>query len=217
MDAGNSLRKIDRYITDKSKPIFLLLSHFHLDHTFGLHVLPKFAFPRGITIIGQPGTKETLSRLLAPPFTAPTDMLHMRVDIVDLKEGMNRIDPVDIEGRYLIHKDPCFGYSFTLEGKKIAYCTDTGVCDNFITLAKDADLLISECAWKERNWMPNWPHLAPEDAAEAAHKAHAKMLILTHLDPEQFKSYKERLEAQKRARVIFPNTLVAKDDLEYDL
>ena len=217
LDAGNSLRKIDRYITDKSKPIILLLSHFHLDHTFGLHVLPKFAFPQGITIAGQPGTKETLSRLLAPPFTAPTDMLHMRVDIVDLKEGMNRIDPVDIEGRYLIHKDPCFGYSLMLEGKKITYCTDTGVCDNFIALARDADLLISECAWKERNWMPNWPHLAPEDAAEAAQKANAKKLILTHLDPEQFKSYKERLEAQKRARAIFPDTLVAKDDLIYDL
>src|SRR5208283_3068304 len=119
LDAGNSLRKIDRYITDRSKPIVLLLSHFHLDHTFGLHILPKFAFPQGMEIIGQPGTKETLSKLLASPFTAPIDMVRktMRLDIMDLKEGMNRIGTVDIEGRYLIHKDPCFGYSLTLEGK----------------------------------------------------------------------------------------------------
>ncbi len=219
LDAGNALRKIDRYIKDDSKPILLLLSHFHLDHTFGLHILSKFAFPQGMTILGQPGTEDTLSRLIASPFTAPIERVRkrMRLDISDLKEGMNRVGAVDIEGRYLIHKDPCFGYSLKLEGKRIAYCTDTGICDNYITLAKDADLLISECAWKERNWMSDWPHLAPEDAAEAAQKANSKRLILTHLDPEQFKSQKERLDAQKRARAIFPNTLVAKDGLEHDL
>jgi ribonuclease BN (tRNA processing enzyme) len=217
LDAGNALRKIDRHITDKSKPVLLLLSHFHLDHTFGLHVLPKFAFPQGMTILGQPGTKETLSRLLASPFTAPTGILDMRVDVADLKEGMNRIGAVDIEGRYLVHKDPCFGYSLTLEGKKVAYCTDTGMCDNYVKLARDADLLISECSWKERNQMPNWPHLAPDEAAEAARKARAKRLMLTHFDPVQYKSHGERMEAQRRARAVFPGTEVAKDDLDREL
>ncbi len=214
LDAGNGIRKIDRYITDKTKPILLLLSHFHLDHTFGLHILPKFAFPQGMTILGQPGTEKTLSILLAAPFTAPMDILPMRVDIMDLKEGMNKVGAMGIEARYLVHKDPCFGYSLMLEGKKIAYCTDTGVCENYIKLAKDADLLISECSWKERNHVPTWPHLAPEEAAEAARKAGAKRLVLTHFDPVQYDSHEARMDAQRRARTIFPDTEAAEDDRE---
>jgi ribonuclease BN (tRNA processing enzyme) len=217
-DAGNSLRKLDRHIKD-DKPILLFLSHFHLDHVFGLHTLPKFSFPQGMTIYGQPGTKDVLSRFLSPPFTAPIEMLckKMRLEVEDLKIGRNAIKTprgaIEVEMRFLIHKDPCTGFSIVLEGKKIAYCTDTGVCDNMVHLAENADLFISECAWRERNQSPDWPHLAPEDAAETASKAGAKRLVLTHLDAAQYTSFSERAKAGERARVIFPDTIVAKDDM----
>ena len=35
-DAGTGFSKIDNYIKDK-RPIYLFLSHFHLDHIIGLH------------------------------------------------------------------------------------------------------------------------------------------------------------------------------------
>ena len=43
LDAGNCLYKADRYIKD-DLPVFLFLSHFHLDHIEGLHVLSTFCF-----------------------------------------------------------------------------------------------------------------------------------------------------------------------------
>jgi len=43
-DAGNGLFKLDKYIKD-NRPIYLFLSHFHLDHIIGLHSLNKFYFP----------------------------------------------------------------------------------------------------------------------------------------------------------------------------
>ena len=43
-DAGTGFSKIDNYIKDK-RPIYLFLSHFHLDHIIGLHALNKFSFP----------------------------------------------------------------------------------------------------------------------------------------------------------------------------
>jgi ribonuclease BN (tRNA processing enzyme) len=223
LDAGNALRKLDRHISDKKKPILLFLSHFHLDHVFGLHTLPGFAFPQGITIYGMPGTKDILSRFLAPPFTAPLEHLckRMRVDIVELRDGLNSISAgpkkIAVEMRYLVHKDPCVGYSFMLEGKKVVYCTDTGVCANLDSIAKGADLLITECAWKERCQSPDWPHLAPEDAAETALKARAKRLMLTHLDAKQYQSFMERDGAQMRARKIFQETTVARDDMAFEL
>lgn len=219
LDAGNALRKIDRFIEDPKKPVYLFLSHFHLDHTSGLHILLKFAFPQGITIFGQPGTIKTLNTLIERPFTASIEMINkkMRLDIKELKEGKNKIDNIELETAYLIHVDPCFGYSFAIEGKKITYCTDTGVCDAIYRLAKNSDLLVTECAWKDRNQYKNWPHLAPEDAAETAKKANAKQLILTHFDALNYQSLDQRKQAEVRARKIFPKTIAANDDFEFSI
>ena len=41
LDAGYGLAKLDKYC-DGTKPVFILLSHFHLDHIAGLHTLVKF-------------------------------------------------------------------------------------------------------------------------------------------------------------------------------
>lgn len=51
LDAGNGLYKIDRHITN-GNPVFLFLSHFHLDHIIGLHILNKFNtdFRKAITV-----------------------------------------------------------------------------------------------------------------------------------------------------------------------
>ena len=43
LDAGNGIHKVDRHI-DGGKPVFLFLSHFHVDHIEGLHILAKFRF-----------------------------------------------------------------------------------------------------------------------------------------------------------------------------
>ena len=43
LDAGNGIYKLDRYITE-NKPISLFISHFHIDHTSGLHTLAQFHF-----------------------------------------------------------------------------------------------------------------------------------------------------------------------------
>ena len=66
LDAGNGLYKADRCIKD-DLPVFLFLSHFHLDHIEGLHVMNKFSFA-GLTILGQKGTAEVLNTIVNEPF-----------------------------------------------------------------------------------------------------------------------------------------------------
>lgn len=218
LDAGNAIRKIDRHI-EGEKPIYVFLSHFHLDHISGLHMLMKFKFDQGITIIGQPGTKEILEQILRSPFTAPLEMVRGQypVRVEEVSEGKNAIGRFDVDALPLLHRDTCFGYSFLLEGKRISYCTDTGICDNLAALAKDADLLITECSWKQRNQSPAWPHLAPEDAASVASRARAKLLALVHFDSQGYPTIDERMEAGSRAKAIFSNTMVAYDDLEIEI
>src|SRR4030042_1522045 len=85
LDAGNGLHKIDKFIRF-DKPAFLFLSHFHLDHIEGLHVLSKFRFP-SLTIFGQKGTKAALNIIVNEPFTVPLDKLPYPVEVRELSPG----------------------------------------------------------------------------------------------------------------------------------
>ena len=43
LDAGYGIAKI-KTIVDFTKPVFIFLTHLHLDHVIGLHVLDAFEF-----------------------------------------------------------------------------------------------------------------------------------------------------------------------------
>lgn len=210
-DAGNALRKIDRHITDTAKPIVLFLSHFHLDHTYGLHLLAKFRFAQGITIVGQKGLKKHLKQLLNSPWSSPLKRIVTPIRLHEVREGTHD-GPVPFQCRFLVHADLCLGFRVRLEGKTVTYCTDTGTCDGMTALARDADLFIAECAWRKPNQSPQWPHLAPEDGATVARQAHAKQLALLHFEASGYPTFAERDEAETRARTIFPNTHAMRDD-----
>lgn len=194
LDAGNGIYKADQYIHD-DLPVYLLLSHFHLDHIEGLHILNKFRFPM-LYIYGQKGTKKALDTIIAKPFTIPLSEMPYPVQIKELSEGPYKI-PFPLECYYLVHAAPCMGYQFELDGKRIAYVSDTGICDNAVKLAEDADLLIAECAHLPGEESPEWPHLNPQDAADIARRANAKRLALVHFDAARYKTIMERINAVK--------------------
>ena len=217
LDAGNGIYKLDRHIPKNSnKPVYLFLSHFHFDHITGLHILTKFRFNQGLHIYGQEGTKDILDRIINEPYTVPFSRLLFEVDVNELSEGNHNI-PFPVECRFLLHSSKCIGYRFELDNKVIAYCPDTGICDNAKLLAQDSDLLIAECALRigERN--NEWPHLNPEDAAQIAKEANAGKLALVHFDANRYNSMSLRKEAQEKAREIFGNTVAAIDNMQVEL
>ena len=212
LDAGSGFYKIEKYIKGE-KPIYLFLSHFHLEHIIGLHILNKFNFKQGIRIYGQKGTKDILNMIINKPFTVPLTELPFGVKIYELPEGIDKI-PFLVKSKFLLHSSPCLGYRFKLEGEIISYCTDTGTCENLRKLAENADLLITECSLKSGQHNVKWPHLNPEEAAVIAKKAKVKKLVLTHFDANNYKTLKERKEAQQKAKTIFNNTFAAIDDMQ---
>jgi ribonuclease BN (tRNA processing enzyme) len=211
LDAGNGIYKADKFIRER-KPIYLFISHFHLDHIIGLHILNKFHFKQGLHICGQRGTKKILSRLIDRTFTADFKQIPFRVKIHDLSEGVHYL-PFRVECRFLVHVSKCLGYRFKLEDKIVAYCTDTGFCNNAVALARGADLLIAECSYKTASMAKKWPHLDPRGAARVAKEAKAKRLVMTHFDAEIYRNLKDRSWAQARARDVFKNTLAARDGM----
>ncbi|MBI5892824.1 MAG: ribonuclease Z [Deltaproteobacteria bacterium] len=215
LDAGNGLYKIDNYIKENTST-YIFLSHFHLDHIAGLHILGKFDFPRGLHICGQSGTKEILGRFINFPFTMPINRLKYKTEIHELPEDGGRI-PFKVEFLPMLHSSPTLGYRFELEGKVIAYCPDTGYCENAVKLARNADLVITECAFKSGQYSEDWPHLNPESAAQIALDSGAKKLALVHFDASIYKTIEDRNIAEVAARKIFPNTFCSVDDMQVEV
>ena len=215
LDAGNGLHKVDQYITSK-KPIYIFLSHFHLDHIIGLHILNKFNFGQDIDIYGQAGTKKILNTIINEPYTVPIDKLQFKVGIYELSEGAHKI-PFLVKCLFLQHSSKCLGFRFEIQNKVISYCADTKICKNAVELAKNADMLITECSFGPGQYNEKWPHLNPEGAAKIAKEASAKKLVLTHFDASIYQTLQKRKKAQKKAAKIFDNTIIAVDDMEVEV
>jgi len=217
LDAGIGFYKIDRYIpVGDEKPATLLLSHFHLDHIYGLHMLVKCRFPHGLTLCGPVGTRQIIDTIVNSPFTVSLERLPFATVVYELPVEAGRL-PFALDAKPLLHSGVTLGYRIHIDGKIIAYCPDTGYCENAVVLSRNADLLIAECAYKSGEADESWPHLNPETAARIAVEAGVKKLILTHFAAGTYLTLAERMASEKAAQAVFSNTLAATDDLAVDV
>jgi ribonuclease BN (tRNA processing enzyme) len=215
LDAGNGIAKADRYIT-QDKPVYLFLSHMHIDHIAGMHTLCKFRFRKGLKIFTQEGTLGQLGTFVNEPYTVPFKDLPFRNEVRELAQGTHHL-PFTVTCLPLVHPAPCFGYRLELDSRVITYCTDTGFCDNAVTLARDADLLITECGLKPGGESPGWPHLNPEMAIAIAKQAGARRLALTHFGAEVYQTQDERRAIRERFAPECPGLVVAEDGMTIEV
>lgn len=215
LDAGNGLHKLDKYI-DGKKPVFILLSHFHIDHIAGLHLLLKFRFKRPLVICGQKGARRLLDIFVNKPFTKPMGGLPYPVKVLELPAEAGKL-PFEVETLPLVHADPVLGFRLRLEGKTVTYCTDTGYCPNALNLARGADLLITECAHAPGESNPLWPHFNPETAGRLAAEAGAGRLVMTHYSADRYRTMAARAAGVRITRKVFKRAQAAKDGLEVEV
>lgn len=208
LDAGDGIHKIKKYIIE-DKPIYLFLSHLHLDHISGFHIFPSLKIGKKWNIILEKGNRELLERIIRHPYSIP---LGEEVVFYEVGEGKND-NPLSFECLRMKHVDPTFGYRIRLEGKNIAYCLDTGLCDNIVKLADKADIFITEGTMIPGVSNQEWGHLNPEEAAGIAKDAQVERMVITHISADGYKNFDERKEAEKKAQNIFKNSIIAEDDL----
>jgi len=215
LDAGNGISKLHHY-TDGKKPVFVFLSHFHLDHIGGLHTLARMRGRTGpLTLCGQRGARKLLGRFINKPFTVPLKDLPFPVNILELPSEAGKL-PFGVKTLPLVHADPVIGLRLQLGRKSVAYITDTGYCPNALTLARGADLLLTECAHAPGETNPHWPHFNPETAGRLAAEAGVRKYVMTHFSADRYPTRGLRARALKIARGFFPGALAAKDGLEVD-
>jgi len=214
-DAGNGLAKLDAACR-LDRPYWLLLTHLHLDHVSGLHVLVRLPFAAGLTIVVPDGQREPLERLLAHPYTVAPERLPYPTEIVELSAVAERL-PFRLEALPLAHSVPTLGFRLTIGEHALALVTDTGPCDNAVHLARDADLLLTECSYRPGETHEGWPHLNPQQAAAIALEAGARRLVLLHFDASRYLTFEQREDARDCAAGIFPDTVAGRDGMTFTL
>jgi ribonuclease BN (tRNA processing enzyme) len=182
--------------------------------------LSKFNFKQGIDVYVGEGRKKDFDTFCNLPFTTsyipkPENIGNLKTEIrlCELSEGEHS-EPFPISVVKQFHAYGAHGYKVTLEGKTIAYTGDCGLTDSVRELAKDADILISECSNIKTKEGDNWGHMDPVQVATLAKEGNVKKLVLTHFNPNSYLTLEDRKEAERRAQEIFANTTAATDDLE---
>lgn len=214
LDAGFGFYKLKRYIVSDKK-VHLFISHLHYDHLIGLHTLPIFKIPQGIDVYANKAIMKGLRSFLKRPYTSPPFLLSTKLRFHAVAGDSS--SPLKFETAKLCHSITCHGYKFHLEGKKVSYCTDTGSCQSLNKLARDADLLITECAMSPQDKSPNLFHITPQTAASVAKNGGSKRLALCHFDPAKYPTLDSRAAAEEAAKNIFKETIATRDGMVIEL
>lgn len=80
-----------------------------------------------------------------------------------------------------VHPDPCFSMRIAMDGKVLAYISDTQWDDGLVEAARDADLLICESSLYNEYKGVVGGHLTAGEAGEIARAANVSRLVLSHL------------------------------------
>jgi ribonuclease BN (tRNA processing enzyme) len=105
------------------------------------------------------------------------------------------VGPFHVTTAGMRHSVPTFGVRVEADGGALAYSADTGPTEDLTSLASGAHLLVAEASWQEGVADRPPIHLTARQAGEAATRAGAGRLVLTHLRPHLDRD-RSRSEAQ---------------------
>ncbi len=173
---GVTCRDIDR----------ILLTHWHVDHINDLAPL-IFASRYGpqprqkdLSVIAPRGFNVFWSRLvslygdqISPKFYSIT-LSEMLDSMMDFGRWRLLAKPVE-------HVLTTVCYRMEADGKAFTYTGDTDYCENLVALARDADLLVVECAFPEDARVTG--HMTPSRVARLIREARPKQTLLVHVYP----------------------------------
>lgn len=186
----------------------LILSHHHGDHFLGLPFLILHWKYMGrmapLTIVGPPQTeelaKEIFGRVYPDLFDLPFEVQFVVAQPGSrLQVGALELEPVPVQHDTRLSLN--LGYGARLNGRRFAYTGDTALCDAVLDLARDAEVLISECASRADN-LPIHMNLVDDMPRLRATLPTSSHLLLTHLG--------DQIEASG-----LPKTIVARDYARY--
>lgn len=162
-------------------------THLHLDHINDLGMLfftlrsPRVNRTKRLLVLGGPGIDGYVSRLrkLHGKWAEPRGYGRA------LQEGARwrmEVAQLGIQAGPVDHIPGAIGLRFMApDGTTLVYSGDTTGCDDLITLARGADVLLMACSAPDD--APMAKHCTPSDVARVASAAKVRRVILTHFYP----------------------------------
>lgn len=205
-EAGFSLTRISS----------IFISHFHPDHVseliaflFATKYPAAYRRRTPFQLIGAKGIGNLYGKLLNV-FGEWIEMEPGLMDTVELSTSeadQFKGDSFTVDSLPMNHIASSLGFRVTAsDGTALAYTGDTDVCENAVTLAGGADLLVCESALPDA--MKTDGHLTPSLAGGIAVRAGVKQLLLTHFYPEC-----DAVDAEAECRKTYRGPLILARDL----
>ena len=165
---------------------YLLLTHFHPDHTLDLATLLQvFNFAPGaermdpFTIIACPGIQDFYRRLLELyPDLSP---LSYELELKQVFQDAFSIDGLMLRCAPTGHTPESIAFRLDDGRHSLVYSGDASPRGELVQLADGADLLVCECSFPA-GWETE-DHLNADSAGLIAQQAGVKSLVLTHTYP----------------------------------
>ena len=204
LDLGSGALGVLQRYADPLTVDAVFLSHLHADHCLdlcGYHVLRRY-HPSGhqprIPVWGPVGTADRMARA----YDLPIDPgMHEEFDFREYDAPV-QLGPFRVEAIEVDHPVPAYGLRVTADGVTLGYSGDTGPCDGLDAVARDADLLLAEASFRASVENPPRLHLTGADCGEAAARAGARRLMITHVPP-----WHDPDEAMAEARTAYDGPL----------
>lgn len=184
-DCGNGiLRQIEKARVDFTQIRHIFISHLHADHISDLPILIKANIMRKNPEIGKIYGPSTIKKKLEIWFSEIYPYLSnalSHLTIEEITSGSLIENPGwRVQCFPVRHNIEAFGFKVTSE-KVMVYSGDTGFCEELIQAAKNADLLIHECAYPTA--LGSKDHTTPLELGLIAQQANVQKLVLTHFYP----------------------------------
>ena len=192
LDAGTGFCRLvtEPSLLEGCERLFVVLTHFHHDHTYGLMCAPAL---RSIPVreLWAPGRRvagvaaeDVIHRLLDPPFLAgaPADVTERLLTGIHELEDEAEIGPFRIRTRVQpLHNGPTIALRVD---DALVYCTDTAYDETNADFARGARTLLHEAFYADDE-TEDTMHSAAGEAARIAEAAGVERLVLVHVHPLQ--------------------------------
>jgi ribonuclease BN (tRNA processing enzyme) len=198
------------------KIAYIFYSHLHPDHSgefvpflFSTKYPEAYRRRKPFTIVAAKGFADFYEKLKL----AYGEWIELTPGLMNIAELDNKerdhldCGLFDVDSLPMNHTDKSLAYRITApSGTSVVYSGDTDVCENLVTLAQDADVLICESALPDE--MKVRGHLTPSLAGRIAAEAGVKRLVLTHFYPEC-----DQVDISAQCRKTYQGPLVLAEDL----